>query len=138
MKILIISENLLYLPLAPGSQQAVTVNCELANTLVTIIYSEQLKSNYSDYHATVSTQAGSLTFGKDEIRAGYFQPLPINISVELTWQKGDGPLKVKRYPEVFRIPCPKRNMRFTLMQDLQKDQLCSRSFLMKRLTRSKS
>jgi len=74
----------------PGGQQTVSVNCELANTMITIIYSDNIKSNYSNYTTTVSSSAGSLIFTKDENRAGYFQPLPLNISALLTWQNGNG------------------------------------------------
>jgi Domain of unknown function (DUF4493)/Lamin Tail Domain len=76
--------------ISSGNLQAVTVNCQLANTIVTILYSDQVKNNFTDYATTVSTSAGSLVYQKDEIRAGYFQPLPLTISVALTWQKDDG------------------------------------------------
>jgi hypothetical protein len=76
--------------ISSGNQQTVTVNCQLANTIVTILYSDQVRNNFTDFATTVSNLAGSLVYQKDEIRAGYFQPLPLTISVALTWQKDDG------------------------------------------------
>jgi hypothetical protein len=95
--------------ISPGGQESVTVNCELANTMVTIVYSEQLRINYSDYSATVSTSAGSLTFTRDETRAGYFQPLPMTISVVLTWQKDDGSTATKTLTGGIPDPQPRKN-----------------------------
>jgi hypothetical protein len=82
-------------PITPGGQQTIAVNCELANTMVTIKYADNVKSNYSDYSTTVSSSTGSLLFTKDEIRPGFFQPLPLNISASLTWQKDDGSYESK-------------------------------------------
>jgi hypothetical protein len=91
-----------------GSQQNVNVNCELANTIVTIVYSDQVKANYIDYSTTVSTSAGSLVFAKDETRAGYFRTLPMTISALLTWQKGDGTTANKTLSGTIPDPQPKR------------------------------
>ncbi len=91
-----------------GAQQNVTVNCELANTVVTIIYSDRVKANFTDYTTTVSTSAGSLVFTKDETRAGYFRTLPINISVLLKWQKDDGSTGTKTLSGAISDPQPKR------------------------------
>jgi hypothetical protein len=95
--------------ISPGAQQSVTVNCELANTMITIVYSDQVKNNYFDYNTTISTSAGSLTFSKDETRAGYFQPLPISIKAILTAQKGDGTFENKTLTGSIPDPQPRRN-----------------------------
>jgi hypothetical protein len=73
-----------------GETQTVTVNCEMANTMVSLVYSDNVKNSFSDYKTTVSSTAGSLTFLKDETRAGYFRTLPLSITVNLTWRKNDG------------------------------------------------
>ena len=73
-----------------GIQQSVTVNCTLANTAVSVGYSEMVRTNFIDYTTTVSTSLGSLTFDKDELRPGYFRTLPINIRVELIYLNPDG------------------------------------------------
>lgn len=95
--------------IAPGGQQSITVNCEMANSRVAIVYSDQVKSNFSDYSATVSTSAGSLIYAGDELRAGYFQPLPISISVVLTWEKPDGTSGTKTLTGNIPSPQPRKS-----------------------------
>ncbi len=92
-----------------GSTQSVTLGCELANTMVSVIYSENIKSNFSDYSTTVGSSAGSLTFGMTETRAGYFQPLPLNISAVLTYQKSDGSFESKTLTGNIPVPQPKKH-----------------------------
>ena len=92
-----------------GGQQSITVNCQMANTRVAIVYSDQVKSMFSEYSATVSTSAGSLVFVKDETRAGYFRPLPISISVTLTWQKQDGTNGTKTLTGSIPSPQPRKS-----------------------------
>ena len=65
-------------------QQSVLVNCELANTIVTVVYSQNIISSFVDYTTTVSSALGSLIFSMSETRMGYFQTLPFEILVELT------------------------------------------------------
>jgi hypothetical protein len=65
--------------------QSVTVNCELANTIVSVLYSGNVMDGFSDYTTTVSSDLDSLVFAAGETRWGYFQPLPLDIRVELTW-----------------------------------------------------
>jgi hypothetical protein len=93
----------------PGGQLSVTVNCELANSMVTIVYSEQVRTNYTDYTTTVSSSAGSLIFTAQETRPGYFHPLPLTISVLLTWQKGDGSIETKTLSGNIPDPRPRKN-----------------------------
>lgn len=95
--------------ITPGGQQTIGVNCELANTMLTIQYSDNIKNNYSEYSTIVSSTAGSLAFVKDEVRAGYFQPLPLNISVTLTLQNGDGSFESKTLTGSIPQPQPKRH-----------------------------
>ncbi len=73
-----------------SSVQSVQVNCMLANTIVSVHYSENITGNFSDYRTTVSTSLGTLIYVKDEIRLGYFQTLPLEILVELFYQNPDG------------------------------------------------
>ena len=70
--------------------QTVHINCGLANTIVSVIYSDTLKNSFIDYMTTASTALGSLVFTKTETRQGYFQTLPLNIFVELTYLNPDG------------------------------------------------
>lgn len=95
--------------ISSGGSQTVGVNCELANAMVTIVYADNIKSNCSDFSTTVSSSAGSLTFTKGESRAGFFQLLPLSISVLLTWPKGDGTFSSKTLTGNIPDPQPKRN-----------------------------
>jgi hypothetical protein len=92
-----------------SQQQSVTVNCELANVMVSIIYSDQVKSSFTDFSTVVTTTAGSLTYIKDEIRIGYFQPLAMNINVSLTSSNGDGTFDVKTLTGNIPDPKPRRH-----------------------------
>ncbi len=96
--------------ISAGGQTSVTVNCELANTIVAVSYSESVKSNYSDYSATVSTSAGSLVYSRNETRSGYFQPLPINITVQLQYQNSDGSPGQKTITGI--IPAPEARKKY--------------------------
>jgi hypothetical protein len=92
-----------------GGQQTIGVICELANSMVTIVYSNNIKNNFSDFSTTVSSSAGSLTFTKDETRAGYFEPLPLSISALLTWQKHDGTYGSRTLTGSIPAPQPKKH-----------------------------
>jgi hypothetical protein len=96
--------------ITPGGQIAVTVNCELANTMVSIQYSDALKANFTDMNTTVSTSAGSLVYSKNETRSGYFQPLPMNITVQLSLLKSDGTTVNKTLTGI--IPDPKAKKKY--------------------------
>jgi hypothetical protein len=101
-----------------GETRTVTVNCEMANTMVSIIYSDNVKNSYSDYRTTVSSSAGSLTFSKDETRAGYFRTLPLSITVNLTWRKTDGTYSLKILTG--SIPSPQAKRKYEIHIDAAK------------------
>jgi hypothetical protein len=94
--------------ITPGGHQSVVVNCELSNTVISVIYSDQVKNNFSDYSTTVSSSAGSLVFNRTETRQGYFQPLDLSIRALLTWQKADGTFESKTLNGSIPGPKPKR------------------------------
>lgn len=75
--------------ISSNSQQSVPVNCILANTIVTVSYSAELTSGFSDYATTVWSALDSLVFTRAETRMGYFQTLPLEIRVDLRYQKPD-------------------------------------------------
>jgi hypothetical protein len=95
--------------ITPLQVQSVSVNCELANTIVSIVYSDNLQQHYSDYSTTVSSSAGSLVFAKGESRRGYFQPLPLDIHVLINYQQADGSPAVKTLTGHIPDPQPKRH-----------------------------
>lgn len=76
--------------ISSNTQQSVQVMCKLANTIVSVVYSDTLKSSFTNYSTTISSILDSLLFTKDETRRGYFQTLPLGIRVDLTWQNPDG------------------------------------------------
>lgn len=76
--------------ITPGGAVSEAVNCQLANTVVTVVYSDHVKASFSDYTTTVSSTAGSLVYGPAETRTGYFQPLPLTVRATLTWITSDG------------------------------------------------
>lgn len=96
-------------------QQSVVVNCELANTIVTVVYSENIHSSFTDYTATISSVLGSLIFLKDESRMGYFQTLPLDIQVELTYLQPDGSEVGKTL--YGSIPNPLANRHYEILVD---------------------
>ncbi len=74
----------------PEGQESITVNCELANCMVTVVYSQNVLDNFSECVTLVSTSEGSLAFTKNETRAGYFDLKPISIDVTLTYLTAGG------------------------------------------------
>jgi hypothetical protein len=94
--------------ITPGGTQSVVVNCELSNTEVAVIYSDQVRNNCSDYSTTVSSSAGSLVFTRTETRLGFFQPLALTVQALLTWQKTDGTFESKTLHGSIPNPQPKR------------------------------
>lgn len=92
-----------------NAQVSVTVTCELANTMVSVLYSSNISSSFSDYSATVSSQLGSLVFARDELRIGYFQTSPLSIVVDLSYQKPDGSEVNKTLTGNITDPLPNRH-----------------------------
>lgn len=92
-----------------NATQSVSINCELANTMVSVIYSEGVKTNFQDFSTVVSSSAGSLTFSKAEVRPGYFQPLPLTITATLIWKKPDGTSATKTLTGSIPSPQPRKH-----------------------------
>jgi hypothetical protein len=103
-----------------NTQQSVLVNCTLANTIISVLYSAGIGSSFIDYTTTVSSSQGSLVFTKDEIRLGYFQPLPLDILVELSYQKLDGTQIIKTLSGT--IPAPLANRHYEIHVDASIDE----------------
>jgi hypothetical protein len=92
---------------------SVQVNCMLANTMVSVEYSENVKSSFTDYTTTVSTSLGSLEFSSVETRMGYFQPAPMEIAVALYFQNPDGSQGIKTLSG--NIPEPLANRHYEIL-----------------------
>jgi len=95
--------------ISSNTQQAVLVNCELANTIVSVVYSANITTNFSSYATTVFSQEGSLTFSENESRLGYFRTSPLDILVELTYLKPDGSPMSKTLSGSISDPLPNRH-----------------------------
>jgi len=76
--------------ISSNNQQDVQVNCELGNTVVSVVYTENIVNNFIAYTTSVSSSLGSLVFTSSEIRLGYFQTSPLDILAELSYEKPDG------------------------------------------------
>ncbi len=101
--------------IGPNTQQTVVVNCILANTIVTVLYTQQVVNGFTDFACTVSSALDSLVFQRDEIRKGYFQPLPLSIRVSLDYEKPDGTEVVRTLSG--SIPFPLANRHYEILVD---------------------
>lgn len=106
--------------ISSNTQQSVQVNCQLANTIVTVVYSANIISSFSDYTTTVSSALGSLIFSQNETRMGYFQTLPLDIVVDLTYLKPDGSQAGKSLSG--SIPDPLANRHYEILVDASIDE----------------
>ncbi len=106
--------------ISSNTEQSVVVTCELANTMVSVIYSSNITSNFTDYSTTVSTLLASLVFSSEEVRIGYFQTSPIDILVDLSYQKPDGSMVNKSL--LGSIPDPLSNRHYEIHVDASIDE----------------
>lgn len=106
--------------ISSNAQESVTVTCQLANTIVSVVYSANITDNFLDYMTTVSSVTGSLVFSKAETRLGYFQTLPLEILVELSYQKLDGTQITKTLSG--SIPDPLANRHYEIHVDASIDE----------------
>lgn len=74
-----------------NDQKTVIVNCELANCVVTIVYSDQVKNSFTNYQTVIRRGTDSLVFSATETRAGYFEPGDLSIKATLNYLKGSEP-----------------------------------------------
>lgn len=65
------------------------VTCKIANTKVTVDYSNDFKKYFADYSTTVSNSSGSLTYAKGETRGGFFAPEKLLTQLKLTNTDGE-------------------------------------------------
>lgn len=76
------------------------VVCKIANTKVSVVYGESVKAHFIDYQTTVSNASGSLTYTRDEYRAGYFTPEKLTVQLNLTNNDGNKFTIRKVYPDI--------------------------------------
>ena len=106
--------------ISSNMQQAVQVNCQMANTIVSVVYSDNIHTNFSSYSCTVSSQAGSLIYTGNETRWGYFQTMPLDILAELVYTKPDGSEITRTMTGA--IPSPLPNMHYEIFVDASIDE----------------
>ena len=73
-----------------GVDTRATLTCRIANVAVSVDYSDDLDEVLSDYHLTISSRSGELTYdGKDE-RVGFFMMPKASRDLEWTLSGNDG------------------------------------------------
>jgi hypothetical protein len=92
-----------------GQVSPITVTCAISNILVSIIYSDAVKKDFSDYSTSVSNSAGSLVFSKSEIRTGYFNGGPLYIEASLYYTSATEGVKVKTLSGTIDNPEPHKH-----------------------------
>jgi len=98
-----------------NTQTSVLVNCLLANTIVSVVYSDQVISGFSEYQTTVASTLDSLVYLQGETRWGYFRTLPLEIRVALSYEKPDGtPVRKSLWGS---IPFPLANRHYEIYVD---------------------
>lgn len=103
-----------------NAQEEVQVNCELANTVVSVVYSDNILNNFTAYSTTVSSSLGSLVFTGSETSPGYFQTSPLEILAELSYEKPDGSTGLKTLTG--SIPDPEANRHYEIIVDASIDE----------------
>lgn len=92
-----------------NESETVSVTCRLANTMISVVYGETLKSEWTEYSTLVASLSGSLEFTKTETRTGFFQPLPLQITVSLSRNKPDGTPEIRQLTGSISDPKPARH-----------------------------
>lgn len=105
--------------ISSNTQQSVQVECSLANTVVSVVYSDNIINEFTDYTTTVASALDSLVFGMNETRMGYFRTLPLEIHVTLAYQNPDG---TDSYKNLYgSIPSPLANRHYEILVDASVD-----------------
>lgn len=72
-----------------GIITAAKVVCKIANAKVKVGYGSGIKDKFLNYETTISNSSGTLTYERDEHRAGYFTPEKLNIDLLLVNNAGN-------------------------------------------------
>jgi hypothetical protein len=91
-----------------GATSSVNITCILSNIMLSVVYSTNVVRDFSDYSTSVSNSGGTLIFGKNETRAGYFDAGPIHIEANLYYSSG-GIQKVKSLTGNITNPLPQKH-----------------------------
>jgi hypothetical protein len=92
-----------------GQVSTINVTCSISNILVSIVYSDNVKNDFSNYSTSVSNSGGSLVFLKDELRKGYFNSGPLYIEASLSYSIGAGAVQIKTISGTISNPEPRKH-----------------------------
>jgi hypothetical protein len=92
-----------------GQTSSLNITCYISNILVSIIYSNTVINDFSDYSTAISNAGGSLTYSKTESRIGYFNAGPLNIAASLYYTDGFGVPQVKTLTGTIANPEPRKH-----------------------------
>lgn len=90
----------------------VQVVCKIANTKVTVDYSDSFKTYFPEYTATVSNSSGSLVYEKGETRGGFFAAEKLTAVLNLTNTDGRTFVLKRVFPNIEEKT--HYNLKFTL------------------------
>lgn len=99
--------------MAAGSEKSLSLTCSLANTLVSVEYSNDVLENFDDYYTIIYNNPDSLIFEKDESRPGYFIPAPLQIRAYLIKANPEGTGIIKTLEG--NIPAPLANRHYEVL-----------------------
>ena len=106
--------------IAPNELKTVPISASLANCMVSVIYSQNVIDQFTDFYTVVSNNQGSVTFASDETRMGYFDLLPLTIESHLSFLLGDGSIDTKIISG--EIPLPEAGTHYEVHIDSSLDQ----------------
>jgi len=92
-----------------GQSSIANVTCYISNILVSIVYSDNVKTGFNDYSTSVSNIAGTLQFFKNETRTGYFNNGPLYIEANLYFTNSNGELQTKKLSGTINNPEPRKH-----------------------------
>lgn len=67
-----------------GQTTNASIECRIANTKVSVEFADEVAEHFSDYEAVVTGKSGSLTYKKNEARAGFYFTEKLSVDLNLT------------------------------------------------------
>lgn len=97
-----------------GESTVAGLECELANCMVSVIYSPNVVENFTSHVTTVSVLSESLVFSESESRPGYFDLMPLSISATLENEGAGGETETKIIEGSIPAPAAKTHYMVTI------------------------
>lgn len=106
-------------------EKTIEISMSLANTQVSIVWSDNVVSDFTNYDAvvTIIETGESLVFASDESRSGYFISSPLSVLVSLSYTKLDGTVIKKSLTSIIDNPLPKTHYRIHVDASLKDGQI---------------